>query len=166
MRGFCLAARLSTRLDGSCSLYELGSAIAALGDALHVKRLDVPSWAQFLQILEDTGPAWMVDVLCRPAAQSITAREALKNLLTATDPGGAVSCQWGARHRSRGRCIRQWGARRWHVRKPSVGSMVCLEGYVYVGTNQGLAIWGRADIVQASLTDPDRHPRAGCGDAL
>ena len=41
-----------------------------------------------------------------------------------------------------------------------------LEGYVYVGTNQGLAIWGRADIVQASLTDPDRHPRAGCGDAL
>jgi hypothetical protein len=46
-------------------LYELGSAIAALtaGDALYVKGLDVPSWAGFLQILEDAGPAWMVAVL-------------------------------------------------------------------------------------------------------
>jgi hypothetical protein len=58
-----------------------------LGDPLHVKRLDVPSWAQFLQILEDTGPAWMVDVFYGPAAQNITTREALNNLLTATDPG-------------------------------------------------------------------------------
>ena len=72
-----------------------GAIAATAGDALHVKRLDVPSWAQFLQILEDTGPAWMVDVLCRPAAQSITAREALKNLLTATDPGGDVSVSGG-----------------------------------------------------------------------
>ena len=32
-------------------LYDLGSAIAALTacDGLHVKRLDVPSWASFLQ---------------------------------------------------------------------------------------------------------------------
>jgi len=40
------------------------------------------------------------------------------------------------------------------------------EGYVYIGTNQGQVIWGRADIVQASLTDPDGQPRASCGDAL
>ena len=29
---------------------------------------------------------------------------------------------------------------------------------------QGLAIWGRADIVQASLTDPAGQPRAGVGE--
>ena len=29
-----------------------------------------------------------------------------------------------------------------------------LEGYVYIGTNQGQAIWGHVDIVQALLTDP------------
>ena len=40
------------------------------------------------------------------------------------------------------------------------------EGYVYIGTNQGQAIWGHADIVQASLTDPAGQTRAGCGDAL
>jgi hypothetical protein len=28
------------------------------------------------------------------------------------------------------------------------------EGYVYISTNQGQAIWGHADIVQASMTDP------------
>ena len=39
-------------------------------------------------------------------------------------------------------------------------------GYVYIGTNQGQAIWGHADIVQASLTDPAGQTRAGCGDAL
>jgi hypothetical protein len=27
------------------------------------------------------------------------------------------------------------------------------EGYVYIGTNQGLTVWGHANIVQASLTD-------------
>ena len=74
-------------------LYELGSAIAALtaGDMIHVNRLD----ARFLQILEDAGPAWMVAVLYGPAAQNITTREVLKNLLTTTDPGGAVSVSEG-----------------------------------------------------------------------
>jgi hypothetical protein len=35
-------------------------------------------------------PAWMVAVLYGPAAQNITTREALKNLLTVNDPGGTV----------------------------------------------------------------------------
>jgi hypothetical protein len=48
-----------------------------------------------LQILEDAGPAWVVAVLYGPAAQNITTREALKNLLTANDPGGAVPVSGG-----------------------------------------------------------------------
>ena len=46
-------------------MYNLGTVIAMLtaDDTLSVKRLDVPSWARFLQILEDAGPAWMVTVL-------------------------------------------------------------------------------------------------------
>ena len=73
-------------------LCDLGSTIAALTatDALHVKRLDVASWARFLQILEDAAPAWVVSVLYGPAAQNITTREALKNLLTTNNPGGVV----------------------------------------------------------------------------
>ncbi len=73
--------------------YGLGSAIATLTalDTLYVKGLDVPSWARFLQILEDAGPAWMVAVLYGPAAQNITTRKDLKNLLTDTDPWEAVS---------------------------------------------------------------------------
>ena len=39
------------------------------------------------------------------------------------------------------------------------------EGYVYISTNQGLTVWGHADIVQASLTDPFGKPRAGVGEA-
>jgi hypothetical protein len=40
------------------------------------------------------------------------------------------------------------------------------EGHVYIGTNQGRAIWGHADIVQASMTHPDGQHRAGCSNAL
>ena len=40
------------------------------------------------------------------------------------------------------------------------------EGYVYIGTIQGETIWGHADIVQASMTNPDGQPRAGFSDAL
>jgi hypothetical protein len=78
-------------------LYYLGGAIAALTakDTLHVNRLDVPSWGRFLQILEDAGPAWVVAVLYTPAAQNITTRDALKNLLTANDPGFAVPVSGG-----------------------------------------------------------------------
>jgi hypothetical protein len=78
-------------------LYELGSVIAVLTalDSLYVKSLDVPSWAQFLQILQDAGPAWMVAVLYGPETLNITTSEALKNLLTTTDPGGAVSVSGG-----------------------------------------------------------------------
>jgi hypothetical protein len=73
-------------------VYDLLCAIAVLmaADAHHVKRLDVPSWARFLQIMEDAGPAWMVAVLYGPAAQNITTRAAMKTFLTANDPGGAV----------------------------------------------------------------------------
>jgi hypothetical protein len=41
-----------------------------------------------------------------------------------------------------------------------------LEGSVYIGTNQGQAIWGHVGIVQASMTDPAGKPRVGFGDAL
>ena len=40
------------------------------------------------------------------------------------------------------------------------------EGHVYIGTNQSRAIWGHADIEQASVTHPDGQHRAGCCDAL
>jgi hypothetical protein len=40
------------------------------------------------------------------------------------------------------------------------------EAYVYVGMNQGQAIWGHVDIVQDSLTDPVRHTRLGFIDGL
>jgi hypothetical protein len=78
-------------------LYDLGGAIAAITakDALHVKSLDVPLWARFLQILEDVGPTWMVAVLYTLTAQNISTREALKNLLTTNDPGGAVPVSGG-----------------------------------------------------------------------
>jgi hypothetical protein len=67
-------------------LYDLGGAIATLTtqDALHVKHLNVPSWAR---ILEDAGPEWVVAVLYMQSAQYITTRDTLKNLLTANDPG-------------------------------------------------------------------------------
>jgi hypothetical protein len=39
------------------------------------------------------------------------------------------------------------------------------EGYVYICTKQGLAIWGHTDIVQASMMDTTGKPRAGFGDA-
>ena len=73
-------------------LYNLGSAIAAITacDTLYVNCLDVQSWARFLQILEDAGPVWMMAVLYGPVEQNITTSEALKNILTANDPGGIV----------------------------------------------------------------------------
>jgi hypothetical protein len=78
-------------------LYNLGGALTTHTDldALHVKCLNVPSWARFLQILEDAGPEWVVAVLYRPAAQNITTRDTLNNLLKANDPGGAVPVSGG-----------------------------------------------------------------------
>ena len=78
-------------------LYDLGGAIAAITaqDVLHVNLLDVQSWARFLQILEDAGPAWVVAVLYTPAAQNITTRDALKSLLTANNPGVTVPVSGG-----------------------------------------------------------------------
>jgi hypothetical protein len=88
-RGWTDALRLSY-------LYDLLRVIAALTalEAQHVNRLDVPSWARFLQVLEDSGPAWMVAVLYGPATQNITMRVALKChikiLLRSNDPGGTA----------------------------------------------------------------------------
>ena len=96
MRGFCLADRFCARLDGGCPLVPVGQCdCRSYGSCtLHVKHLNVPSWARFLQILEDAGPVWTVAVLYGPAAQNIAMRKAL-NLLTDTDPGGAVSVSGG-----------------------------------------------------------------------
>ena len=54
------------RLHSALRLHELGSAIATLTalDAIYVKRLDVPSWARFLQILEDGWWLCSMDLLC------------------------------------------------------------------------------------------------------
>jgi len=46
-------------------------AVLMAGDAIHVKSLDVVSWARFMQILEDAGPAWKVAVLYGPVSQNI-----------------------------------------------------------------------------------------------
>jgi hypothetical protein len=48
---------------------------------------------------------------------------------------------------------------------PMIVGDVQPEGYVYISMNQGLAIWGHPDIVQASLTDTVGKPRSGIGDA-
>jgi hypothetical protein len=86
----------SRRWTEAFGLYDLGGAIVALTaqDALHVKHLDVQSWARFLQLLEDAGPVW-VAVLYMQAAQNITTRDTLKNLLTANVPGVAVPVSGG-----------------------------------------------------------------------
>jgi hypothetical protein len=70
-------------------LADVGTAIAALtaGDALAVKQLNHPSFACLVQILEDAGPPWLVTVLYAPSAQNVRTREALKYILTASDPG-------------------------------------------------------------------------------
>jgi hypothetical protein len=50
---------------------------------------------QLSAILKAAGPVWMVAVQYGPAAQKITMCEDLKNLLTATDPRGALSVSGG-----------------------------------------------------------------------
>ena len=78
-------------------LFDLQCVIAELtaAEAHHVKRMDPPSWAQFLQLLEDAvdgSPAssWIVPVLYSTAAQHVITRAAMKSLLTANDPGVAA----------------------------------------------------------------------------
>jgi hypothetical protein len=95
-------------------LYDLGGAIAALTatEVLHVKHLNVLLWARFLQILEDAGPVWVVEVLYTTAAQNITTRDTLKNLLTANDPGAQY--------------LSVVDSTRWRARLSNVGSVVCL----------------------------------------
>ena len=65
-------------------------AVLTAADMHHVMRIDAPSWARVLQILEDAGPAWMVAALCGSADQNITTRAAMKTFLTSNDPGGNV----------------------------------------------------------------------------
>ena len=37
---------------------------------------------------------------------------------------------------------------------PLIIGVVQPEGYIYVGTNGGLSVWGHAEIVAASVTEP------------
>ena len=48
------------------------------------------------------------------------------------------------------------------AKEPMILDCVQLEGYAYISMNQGLAIWGHPDIVQASMT---ATAGAGIGDA-
>jgi hypothetical protein len=59
-----------------------------------VKRLDPTTWGKFLQILEDAAhrsasSCWITVVIYSPDARNVTARAAMKSLLTAADPGDA-----------------------------------------------------------------------------
>ena len=77
-------------------LFDLQCVIAELtvAEVHHVKRMDPPTWARFLQILEDvvegSTASWIVPVLDSPATQNVTTRAAMKSLLTANDPGVAA----------------------------------------------------------------------------
>jgi hypothetical protein len=54
-------------------LYDLHEVTAAItgGDTLHVKLLEKVSWVDFLQMLEDTAPAWVLAILSGPTARDV-----------------------------------------------------------------------------------------------
>ena len=79
-------------------LFDLQCVIAELtaAEAHYVKRLDPPTWGNFLQILEDaaqrsTSSRWIVSVLYSTDARNVTTRAAMNQLLTANDPGDAAT---------------------------------------------------------------------------
>ena len=70
-------------------LFDLQCVIAELtaNEAHHVKRLDLPTWGTFLQILEDaaqrsTSSHWIILVLYSTDARNVTTRAAMNHLLT------------------------------------------------------------------------------------
>jgi hypothetical protein len=71
-------------------LYDLQCVIAQLtaAEAHYVKRLDQPTWGNFLQILEDAAQRslhsrWIISVLYSTEARNVTTRAAMNQLLTA-----------------------------------------------------------------------------------
>jgi hypothetical protein len=77
--------------DLQCVISELTST-----ETHFVKRLDQPTWGKFLQILEDAAQCsassrWITVVLYSPDARKVTARAAMKSLITAVDPGDAAT---------------------------------------------------------------------------
>ena len=79
-------------------IFDLQCVIAELtaNEQHFVKRLDVPTWSGFLQILEDaaqrsTSSRWITGVLYGPDARNVQTRAAMKSLLMAADPGGATT---------------------------------------------------------------------------
>jgi hypothetical protein len=79
-------------------LFDLQCVISELTSTeMHfVKRLDQPTWGKFLQILEDAAQCsassrWITVVLYSPDARKVTARAAMKSLITAVDPGDAAT---------------------------------------------------------------------------
>jgi hypothetical protein len=79
-------------------LFDLQCVIAELtaAEAHYVKRLDPPTWGNFLQILEDaaqrsTSSRWIISVLYSTDARNVTTRAAMNQLLTANDPGDAAT---------------------------------------------------------------------------
>jgi hypothetical protein len=80
-------------------LYDLGRAIASITstDVLHVKSLDVQSWARFLQILEDAGPAWVVAVLYGASGAEYHHARGPEEPPNSQRPRSSSTCQWCAR---------------------------------------------------------------------
>jgi len=75
-------------------LFDLQYVIAELTstETHFVKRLDLPTWGKFLQILEDAAQRsassrWITSVLYSTDPHNVTTRAAMKSLLTANDPG-------------------------------------------------------------------------------
>jgi hypothetical protein len=78
-------------IDLQCVIAELTA-----NETHWVKRLDPPTWGKFLQILEDAvqrsdSSQWITGVLYAPGVRNVTARAAMKSLLTAADPGGVAA---------------------------------------------------------------------------
>jgi hypothetical protein len=74
--------------DVAC-LYYLQKVITALtaNDTMHVKHLDEVAWVDFLQMLEDTLPAWVLAILSGPTELGVTTCETMKELLSAVNLG-------------------------------------------------------------------------------
>jgi hypothetical protein len=88
-------------------LYDLLCAISVLTQNAtnHVRRVPAPSWSEFLQILEDAGPQWLVATLHGTATANITTKSAMKEALDVHDPG--LNAPAGGLH-ALGRDFRCW----------------------------------------------------------